>query len=69
MQVYRSSAYPIVFQPYTLTIHITNPEEDNQLKAIFNNSGVISKALTSEGYEDRDMIRNFIDEINEQLED
>lgn len=68
MQAFKSTAYPIVFQPYSLTIHIENETDDNHLKSIFMNSYVIAKALTNQGFE-KDQIEEFIDEISKQLQD
>jgi len=69
MEVYKSDAYPIVFQPYTLTIHVTTEEDDDKLKCIFLNSHVVAKALTAQGFDDKAILETFIDQIGKYLQD
>ena len=69
MEVSKCSDYPILFQPYTLRISVSNLEEHNMLASIFMNAEVVAKALTYEGYSQRDELTKFISLIGYHLED
>ena len=69
MEVSKCSDYPIVFQPYTLRISVSNLEEHNMLASIFMNSEVIAKALTYQGYNQYDELVKFIETIGNHIED
>jgi hypothetical protein len=68
MEVSKCSDYPIVFQPYTLRISVSNLEEHNMLASIFMNSGVIAKALTYQGYNQYDELVTLIDKIGKEID-
>jgi hypothetical protein len=69
MDVSKCSDYPILFQPYTLRISISNVEEHAMLASIFMNSEVIAKALTYQGYNQYDELVTFINHIGHHLEE
>jgi hypothetical protein len=68
MDVSKCSDYPIVFQPYTLRISVSNLEEHNMLASIFMNSEVIAKALTYQGYNQYDELVTLIDKIGKEID-
>jgi hypothetical protein len=68
MEVSKCSDYPIVFQPYTLRISVSNLEEHNMLASIFMNSEVIAKALTYQGYNQYDELVTLIDKIGKEID-
>jgi len=68
MEVSKCSDYPILFQPYTLRISVSNLEEHNMLASIFMNSEVIAKALTYQGYNQYDELVTLIDKIGKEID-
>jgi len=69
MEVTKCSDYPIIFQPYTLRISVSNLEEHAMLASIFMNAEIIAKALTYQGYDQYDELVKFINLIGYHLED
>jgi len=69
MEVSKCADYPILFQPYTLRINVSNVEEHAMLASIFMNAEVIAKTLGYKGYDQYDELVKFINLIGYHLED